>query len=282
MLTPDFYENYLNIFLNVFFKVCRDLKELQLVALECFHKYCEPVLDGTTAADDVTRLWRNISKTMKLALGTIYMRMENVNQELLRPITVDDQTSSESVEQMQTMKRLVQTLELPFYAKFLLIAAYLASHNAAKEDKRLFMNITASKRSASSRSTQRPRCRRRWPPSWDRRRSPSTGCWPFLRHSGREGRPDVQLVGANLNADSSQVPELCLQRGNHHGRQRATSVHRRNGLYRAHRQDGRLQRETIPVRFLLSSRLRVFVFIKLNLLLFSINIAVNPRCESFR
>ncbi|EDS25932.1 origin recognition complex subunit [Culex quinquefasciatus] len=127
MLTPDFYENYLNIFLNVFFKVCRDLKELQLVALECFHKYCEPVLGGTK------------TMTMKLALGTIYMRMENVNQELLRPITVDDQTTSESVEKMQTMKRLAQTLELPFYAKFLLIAAYLASHKAAKEDKRLFM-----------------------------------------------------------------------------------------------------------------------------------------------
>ncbi|EDS29040.1 origin recognition complex subunit [Culex quinquefasciatus] len=43
MLTPDFFENYLNIFLNVFFK------ELQLVALECFHKYCEPMLDGTIA-----------------------------------------------------------------------------------------------------------------------------------------------------------------------------------------------------------------------------------------
>ncbi|EDS42384.1 origin recognition complex subunit [Culex quinquefasciatus] len=136
MLTPDFFENYLNIFLNVFFKVCRDLKELQLVALECFHKYCEPMLDGTIAADDVTRLWRNISKTLKLALGTIFMRMRNVNQEMLRPITVDGQTSSES---MQTMKRLAQNLELPFYAKFLLIAAYLASHNPAKEDKRLFM-----------------------------------------------------------------------------------------------------------------------------------------------
>ncbi|EDS31815.1 origin recognition complex subunit 5 [Culex quinquefasciatus] len=82
---------------------------------------------------------------MKLGLGTIYMRMGNVNQELLRLITVDGQTSSESVEQMQTMKRLAQNLELPFYAKFLLIAAYLASNNAAKEDKRL-------RRSASSRS----------------------------------------------------------------------------------------------------------------------------------
>ncbi|KAL9702856.1 hypothetical protein quinque_006374 [Culex quinquefasciatus] len=80
------------------------------------------MLDGTIAADDVTRLWRNISKTIKLALGTIYMRIGNINQKLLRPITVDGQTSSESVEQMQTMKRLAQNLELPFYAKFLLIA----------------------------------------------------------------------------------------------------------------------------------------------------------------
>lgn len=33
----------------------------------------------------------------------------------------------------------MQKLELPFYAKYLLIAAFLASHNDAKLDKRLFM-----------------------------------------------------------------------------------------------------------------------------------------------
>lgn len=32
-----------------------------------------------------------------------------------------------------------QQLELPFYTKYLLIAAYLASHNDAKIDKRLFV-----------------------------------------------------------------------------------------------------------------------------------------------
>lgn len=135
-LSPEFYENYLSMFLNVFFKVCRDLKELQLVSFECFQKYCEPVLDGTIAPHDVNKLWRHILKTMKLALGTIYMRMGSVNQELLRPTS---QETSESLEQVQTMKRLARNLELPFYAKYLLIAAYLASHNAAKEDKRLFM-----------------------------------------------------------------------------------------------------------------------------------------------
>ncbi|XP_055615999.1 origin recognition complex subunit 5 [Toxorhynchites rutilus septentrionalis] len=137
-LSSGFYENYLSIFLNVFFKVCRDLKELQLVSFECFQKYCEPVLDGSISPDDVTKLWRHISKTMKLSLSTIYMRMGHVSrQEQSRPAA--DQLCSESVEQLQTMRRMAQNLELPFYAKYLLIAAYLASHNAAKEDKRLFM-----------------------------------------------------------------------------------------------------------------------------------------------
>lgn len=183
------------------------------------------MLDGTIAADDVTRLWRNISKTMKLGLGTIYMRMGNVNQELLRLITVDGQTSSESVEQMQTMKRLAQNLELPFYAKFLLIA-----EEAPPVGQRKGKGVGEDGHPAGTEGVHH---------------RPAVG--HLLRHPGREGRPDVQLAGANLNADSSQVPELCLRRGNHHGRQRATSVHRMNGLYRAYRQDGRLQRETVPV-----------------------------------
>lgn len=40
----------------------------------------------------------------------------------------------------------MQQLELPFYAKYLLIAAYLASHNDAKLDKRLFMKNHGKKR----------------------------------------------------------------------------------------------------------------------------------------
>lgn len=36
-------------------------------------------------------------------------------------------------------KSALQQLELPFYTKYLLIAAYLASHNDAKIDKRLFV-----------------------------------------------------------------------------------------------------------------------------------------------
>lgn len=37
------------------------------------------------------------------------------------------------------MRNEIQQLELPFYTKYLLIASYLASHNDAKIDKRLFV-----------------------------------------------------------------------------------------------------------------------------------------------
>lgn len=42
-------------------------------------------------------------------------------------------------ENAMTSMRLAQQLELPYYAKYLLIAAFLASHNDVKLDKRLFV-----------------------------------------------------------------------------------------------------------------------------------------------
>lgn len=38
-----------------------------------------------------------------------------------------------------SVRQMVQALELPFYAKFLLIASFLASYNSAKDDNRLFV-----------------------------------------------------------------------------------------------------------------------------------------------
>lgn len=48
----------------------------------------------------------------------------------------DDENNPNS---MNAIKHSTRNLELPYYTKYLLIAAYLASHNEAKTDKRLFM-----------------------------------------------------------------------------------------------------------------------------------------------
>lgn len=51
----------------------------------------------------------------------------------------DGEGSSMEIAISSSTKSTLQQLELPFYTKYLLIAAYLASHNDAKIDKRLFM-----------------------------------------------------------------------------------------------------------------------------------------------
>ncbi|KAH8238862.1 hypothetical protein KR038_005044 [Drosophila bunnanda] len=129
-MTEDFYNNYLNLFLSVFYKACRDLPELQLTARKCFAVYLEPVLDGAVEASDISRLWRHIAGPLRAALTQIYMRIEKPLEECAE--------SSASIED-QSVRKLAQSLELPYYAKFLLIAAFLASHNAANQDKRLFV-----------------------------------------------------------------------------------------------------------------------------------------------
>ncbi|XP_049287667.1 origin recognition complex subunit 5 [Anopheles funestus] len=126
-VTQDFHRNYVNLFLGTFWKVCRDVKELRLVAGDCFVPYCEPIRDGTIPATDAMNLWRNITKTLKVALSTMYMRLGTRH------------TGTSSGISATTSTWLPQYIELPYYAKYLLIAAYLASNNATKEDKRLFV-----------------------------------------------------------------------------------------------------------------------------------------------
>lgn len=75
-INMEFYENYLNIFMGVFFKACRDLRELQITAESCFHDYVKPVLNGSIEVQDITRLWRNITESFRHALTQLYVRVE--------------------------------------------------------------------------------------------------------------------------------------------------------------------------------------------------------------
>ncbi|KAF0029957.1 hypothetical protein F2P81_019062 [Scophthalmus maximus] len=85
---------------------------------------------------DTHKLWRNIEPHLKKAMQTVYLR----------------EVSSLQWEQMQQMEEketgVVRGLsahthiELPYYSKFLLIAAYLASYNPARTDKRFFLKTS--------------------------------------------------------------------------------------------------------------------------------------------
>uniref|UniRef100_A0A3Q3S9N9 Origin recognition complex subunit 5 n=1 Tax=Mastacembelus armatus TaxID=205130 RepID=A0A3Q3S9N9_9TELE len=134
--SAEFYSSYINILLGVFYSVCRDLRELRHLAALNFSKFCEPLADGKVKETDTHKLWRNIEPHLKKAMQTVYLR----------------EVSSLQWEQIQQMEEkeagVLRGLsahthvELPYYSKFLLIAAYLASYNPARTDKRFFLKTS--------------------------------------------------------------------------------------------------------------------------------------------
>lgn len=142
-LERSFYENFFNLFLNTFFRTCRDLNELRIISQDCFIKYCEPIMESGVDVNDVRSLYKHIASTLKATVNTIYRRVDNPS------LTPPPPTSSSVVDkqqfddpQLSHHQRIAaphQQLELPYYAKYLLIAAFLASHNDVRLDKRLFV-----------------------------------------------------------------------------------------------------------------------------------------------
>lgn len=143
----EFYRNYLNVFLSVFYRACRDLSELKYMAKLNFPKYCEPVLRMEKKANDSIGLWRHIAPILKSSLEVLYLRISTIDEENCYESSSNKSAITQPQKQSTFSKeKLAQSLELPFYAKYLLIAAYLASYNPAKEDKRLFVKYHGKKR----------------------------------------------------------------------------------------------------------------------------------------
>uniref|UniRef100_A0ABM5GGL4 Origin recognition complex subunit 5 isoform X4 n=1 Tax=Pogona vitticeps TaxID=103695 RepID=A0ABM5GGL4_9SAUR len=105
---------------------------LQELAALNFSKYCEPVVQGEANERDTRQLWKNIESHLKKAMQTVYLREISSSQwERL-------QQDNGEPGQLKGLSAHAH-VELPYYSKFLLIAAYLASYNPARTDKRFFV-----------------------------------------------------------------------------------------------------------------------------------------------
>lgn len=130
--SPELYTSYINILLGVFYSVCRDLRELRHLAALNFPKFCEPLEKGEAKESDTHKLWRNVEPHLKRAVQSVYLR--EVSSVQWEQHQIEDKDAS-------TLKGLSAQahVELPYYSKFLLIAAYLASYNPARTDRRFFL-----------------------------------------------------------------------------------------------------------------------------------------------
>lgn len=144
-----FYRSYLHILVNVFSLTCRDLRELQYLAHAHFSTYCRPIEDGRVGSrDDTRKLWKLIEPSLKQALQDLYFRSRYVSNQPATAATTETQASAQDASDEATTTKTAASscekknsllVELPFYTKFLLIAAYIASFNPPSTDKRFFI-----------------------------------------------------------------------------------------------------------------------------------------------
>ncbi|XP_056434566.1 origin recognition complex subunit 5 [Gadus chalcogrammus] len=132
--SPELYSAFINILLGVFYSVCRDLRELRHLAALNFSKFCEPLKEGKVKESDTHKLWRNIEPHLKKAMQTVYLRD-------VSSVQWEQQLQQTEEKECAALKGLSAHahVELPYYSKFLLIAAYLASYNPARTDRRFFL-----------------------------------------------------------------------------------------------------------------------------------------------
>ncbi|KAL8587138.1 hypothetical protein ACOMHN_026106 [Nucella lapillus] len=149
------YLNYISLFLSVFHHVCRDLRELRHMALLNFPKYVEPLQKKEVTEKDSGKLWRNIEPHLKKALHTVYLReVSSAQWEQMQRKQAEDEDGGVCLPSVPASRNHV---ELPYYSKYLLVAAYLASYNPVVSDKRFFCKKSAriSKRSKLMKKYER-------------------------------------------------------------------------------------------------------------------------------
>ncbi|KAG8189182.1 hypothetical protein JTE90_013716 [Oedothorax gibbosus] len=135
----DFYEGYVNVIMKTFFTVTRNLAELKHLARINFEKYCEPLDEDSDGEVNSLRLWKNIEPTLKEAMGSVYLREISGSKWRTRCKSDANNQENGSNSVTPTSDKFCATRELPFYSKFLLLAAYFASYNPPKSDFKHFV-----------------------------------------------------------------------------------------------------------------------------------------------
>lgn len=118
-------DNFVELVLSVFQPVCKSLPQFQRAAELLWPEYIKPTKDSSPSGskvepDNARSLYRSIESYMKKVLLNIHY-----------------QESSSMMGDESKSKRL--NVELPFFSKFLLLAAFLASYNPVSTDKKFFM-----------------------------------------------------------------------------------------------------------------------------------------------
>ena len=143
-LTDDFFSNFSDVILGTFHAVAKSFPQFVSAAKMVLPTYIKPIQEKKTEPDNSRALYRHVEPFLKKWLTTANLKEaqgQNFEEQMKINMRSYDHNPSLDGKLMSEEPKVVSRLsvELPFLTKFLLIAAYIASYNPVKSDKRFFM-----------------------------------------------------------------------------------------------------------------------------------------------
>jgi Cdc6-like AAA superfamily ATPase len=163
-------EFYARIILDVFYPICKDLNEIQYLVQIYYDELISStiaetsVLKNNETLDSQKRMiskWNRMKPFLKNALTQIYLRQSMFNSSNEKSLNSNEELISKCFESLNLVNDNEKTASnippvsthLPKLMKFLLISAYISTHNPVKYDKKLFDYNAIHKNSRKSKFT---------------------------------------------------------------------------------------------------------------------------------
>lgn len=136
-LDLEFYISFLEVIYSIFCHNCKDINELRYFAALLFPLYIKPIEDRLVETNEKAKLFKYAQPYFAEATEKLYLR-EISSAEWSRETKDLDTAEDTTLGSFLSSKVGRAEFELPFYTRFLLIAAYLASYNPPRFDVRYF------------------------------------------------------------------------------------------------------------------------------------------------
>lgn len=135
-LDLEFYTSFLEVIYSIFCHNCKDINELRYFAALLFPLYIKPIQEGLVETTEKAKLFKYAQPYFAEATEKLYLR--EISSAEWTQETKDFDTQDDTLGSFLSSKVGRAEFELPFYTRFLLIAAYLASYNPPRFDVRYF------------------------------------------------------------------------------------------------------------------------------------------------
>lgn len=155
-LDADFYAEFLDLIYNIFCHNCKDINELRYTASLLFPLYIKPIREGLVQVHEKSKLFTYARPYFNAATDKLYLREVSSaewSKETKDLTTLEDKDVGLFLSSTSKVGRA--ELELPYYTKFLLISAYLASYNPPRFDVRYFAKASEERKKKKGGGTRK-------------------------------------------------------------------------------------------------------------------------------